>query len=95
MAHQWSFPLDSDTASNLVATVINILQRCSNHVHVVVSVNAASNAQTQQVETTKAVLTSHGITIGEDVTNLATTNTSLEVKFPLDADKECRTRRAC
>ena len=38
VTHQLSLPYDLNTACNLVATIVNILQRCSDNIHVVVSV---------------------------------------------------------
>ena len=81
MAHQGSFPLDGDTAGDLVAAVIDVLQGCGNHVHVVVGVNAAGDAQTQQVEAAEAVLAGHRVTVGQDVADLATADACLEVEL--------------
>ena len=38
VTHQLSLPYDLHTASDLVTTIVNILKRCSDNVHVVVSV---------------------------------------------------------
>ena len=85
VTHELSLPSDLDTTSDLVTTVVNVLEGCCDHVHVVVSVHTASYAETEKVETTETVLTSYRIAVSEDVTDFATTNTSLDVEL----DGEC------
>ena len=38
VTHQLSLPYDLHTACDLVTTIVNILKRCSDNIHVVVSV---------------------------------------------------------
>ena len=87
VTHQLCLPNDLHTACDLVATVVNVLQRSCENIHVVVSVRTTSDAQTKEVKTTKAVLASYRVTVCKDVTDLATTYTSLEVK--LDSKSLC------
>ena len=81
VAHQGSFPLDGNTAGDFVATVIHVLQGGGNHVHVVVGIDAACDAQAQQVEAAKAVLAGHGVTVGQDVADFTTADTSLQIEL--------------
>ena len=50
VAHEGSLPYDLDTASDLFATVIDVLEGCGDHLHVVVGVNATGDSETEQVE---------------------------------------------
>jgi hypothetical protein len=47
----------------------------------VVCINSTSDAETEKVETSETVLTSHRITVSEDVTDLAATYTGLDVEL--------------
>lgn len=85
VSHELSLPSDLNTASDLVTTIVNVLEGCCDHVHVVVSVHTASDAETKKVETTETVLTSYRIAVSEDVTDLTTTYTSLDIEL----DGEC------
>ena len=88
MAHQFSLPNDLNTASNLVTAVINVLEGSCDHIHVIVCVHTASDAETEKVETSEAVLTGHWVTVCEDVSDLASTYTGLDVE--LDCKSLCR-----
>ena len=85
VTHELSLPSDLDTTGDLMTTVVNVLEGCCDHVHVVVSVHTASDAETEKVETTETVLTSYRIAVSEDVTDLTTTYASLDVEL----DGEC------
>ena len=85
VTHKLSLPYDLHTTCNLVTTVVNILESRCDHIHVVVCVHTASNAETEKVETTETVLTGYRIAVSEDVTDLTTTYTSLDVEL----DSEC------
>ena len=88
VAHELSLPYDLHTACNLVTTVVNVLESSCDHVHVVVCINTACDAETEKVKTTETVLTSHRITVSKNVTDLAATYTSLDIK--LDCESLCR-----
>ena len=74
-------PYDLHTALDLMTTVVYVLESGSDHVHVVVGVCAAADAQTQEVVATETVLTSDGITVSEQITDLAATDTGLAVEL--------------
>ena len=88
VTHKLSLPYDLHTTCNLVTTVVNILESRCDHIHVVVCVNTAGDAETEKVKTAETVLTSHRITVSKDVTDLAATYTGLDIKF----DSECLCR---
>ena len=88
MTHELCLPYDLHTACDLMTTVVNVLERCCDHVHVVVCINTACDAETEKVETSETVLTSYRITVSEDVTDLAATYTGLDVE--LDSESLCR-----
>ena len=88
MAHQLGLPNNLHTSSNLVATIVDILQSGRNNSHMVVGIDTTSNAKTKKVKTSETVLTSYRVTVGKDIANLATTNTSLKVE--LDSKSLCR-----
>ena len=67
MTHQFCLPHNLYATCNLIATVINVLECCSNHVHVVVGIYTACDAETEKVETSEAVLACHRIAVGKDV----------------------------
>ena len=46
VSHQLCLPDDADAMADGVATVVYVLEGCGNHVHVVVGVYAAGDAQT-------------------------------------------------
>ena len=71
-----------------MTTVIYVLESCSDHVHVVVGVDAASDAETEKIESTETILTSHRVTVSEDISDLATTYACLDVE--LDGECLCR-----
>ena len=73
VAHELGLPSDLHTASDFVTTIVNVLEGCCDHVHVVVCVHTASDAETEKVETTETVLTSYRVTVSKDVTELTTT----------------------
>ena len=81
MSHKLSLPYDLHTACDLVTTVVNVLESSCDHVHMVVCVDATCDAETEKVEAAETVLASHRIAVSEDVTDLATTYTSLDVKL--------------
>ena len=64
MAHQFGLPGDLHTAGDFVAAVIHVLESGRDHIHVVVGVGAAADAETQEVVTGEAVLAGDGITVG-------------------------------
>ena len=70
VTHELSLPYDLHTASDLMTTVVNVLESSCDHVHVVVCINATCDAQTEKVETTETVLTSYRITVCKNVTDL-------------------------
>jgi hypothetical protein len=71
-----------------MTTVEYVLESYCNHVHVVVGIYTACDAETEKIEAAETVLTSHRVTVCEDITDLATTDTSLKVKL----DGECLSR---
>ena len=81
MAHEGSLPLDGDTAGDLVATVVDVLQGGGDDVHVVVGVDTAGDAEAQEVEAAETVLTCHGVAVGKDIAYLTASDTSLEVEL--------------
>ena len=81
MAHQLAFPNDLHTACDFVAAVKYVFEGNCDYSHVIVRVHTARNSQTEQVEATEAVFSCHGITVGKDITDLASADTGLTVKF--------------
>ena len=81
VTHQFGLPNDLHTLGDLLSSVVNVLQSDSDHIHVVVGVHTTRNSQTEQVETAETVLTRYRVTVGEDVTDLAATDTGLEVEL--------------
>lgn len=85
MTHEVGLPHNLHATGDLIAAVIDILERCGDDAHVIVGVGASRDSETQQVEATKSVFTGLGITVGQDVTDFATADTGLKVKL----DGEC------
>ncbi len=81
VAHQFGLPGDLHTAGDFVAAVIHVLESGRDHIHVVVGVGAAADAETQEVVTGEAVLAGDGITVGEKVTDLAATYAGFEIEL--------------
>ena len=81
MAHELSLPCDLHTACDLVATVVNILESRSDDIHMVVCIDTSCDAETEKVETTETVLACYRIAVSEDVTDLASAYTCLNVEF--------------
>ena len=88
MAHELCLPYDLHTALDLVAAVVYVLEGCCDHVHVVVGVYTASDAEAEKVKTSETVFTSHRVTVSEDVSDLAATYAGLDVE--LDGECLCR-----
>jgi hypothetical protein len=88
VTHELGLPNDLHTASDLVTAVIYVLKSCSDHIHMVVCVHTASNAETEKVKATKAVLTGHRIAVCKDISDLTTTYTCLDIEL----DCECLRR---
>ena len=80
MAHEFSFPNNLHTAGDFVTTVVNVLESGSDHVHMVVGVCAAADAKTEEVISAETVFTSHGIAVGEDVANFASTHAGFAIE---------------
>lgn len=76
VAHERCFPRNSYTACNLSPALINVLQRSCYNSDVVVCVDAARNGKAQQVETCEAVFASNRVAVGQEITNLASADTS-------------------
>ena len=85
MTHELSLPNDLHTALDLIATVEYVLEGYCDHIHVVVCVDTACDTETKKVKTAETVLTSHRVTVSKDISDLTTTDTSLEIKL----DSEC------
>ena len=81
MTHQLSFPSDFETALDGVATVVHVLQRSGNHVHMVVGVHTTWDAETHEVVATETVLACDRVTVGEDVADFAGTDASYEIEL--------------
>ena len=88
MSHQLCLPDDADAVADGVATVVYVLEGCGNHVHVVVGIYTAGDAQAQQIEASEAVLACDGVSAGKDVADLATADTGLKIK--LYGERLCR-----
>ena len=71
-----------------MTTVVYVLESCSDHVHVVVCVHTTSDAEAEKVEATEAVLASYRVAVREDVSDLASTYTCLDIE--LDCKSLCR-----
>ena len=74
VAHKFGFPYDLHATGDFVTTVIHVLERSGNHIHMVVGVSAAADAETQEVVSAETVLTGYGITVGKDVADFAATH---------------------
>ena len=72
MAHQFCFPYNLHTVLDAVATIIHVLQRSGNHIHVIVGIDTTGDAEAQQVESAEAVFACYGIAVGQDITDFAT-----------------------
>ena len=81
MTHELCLPNDLHTACDFVATVIHVLEGSCDHIHVVVCIYTACNAETEKVESAETVLTSHRVTVCKDITDLTTTYTCLDIKL--------------
>ena len=81
VAHQLGFPGDFEAALDAVATVIHVLQRGGNHVHVVVGINTARDAEAHEVVAAEAVLARDRVAVGEHVANLAGADAGFEIEF--------------
>ena len=81
VAQKLCLPGNLHTTGNFVATVVYIFQGCCNHIHVVVGVCAAADAETQEVVAIKTVLTCHRIAVGKQITDFAATHACLEIQL--------------
>ena len=88
VTHELCFPYDLHSSCDLMTTVIYVLERCRNHVHVVICVNTTSNAETEKVKTSETVLAGYRIAVCKNISDLTSTYTSLDVK--LDGQSLCR-----
>ena len=79
VTHEFCFPCDTYAVFVFVTTVVNVLLCCCDNIHVVVCINAASDAETEKVLATETVFACDRVTVSEDVTDFATTNTSFEI----------------
>ena len=81
VAHQRSLPCYTHTMSDLLPSVIDILQRCSDYCHMVVCIYSARNSQAQEIKSTKTVLSGHRVTVSKQITDLTSTDSCLEIKL--------------
>ena len=76
VTHEFCFPCDTYAVFDFFAAVVNVLQSCCDNVHVVVSINAASDAETEKIQSAETVFACDRVTVSEDVTDFAATDTS-------------------
>ena len=88
MAHKLGFPHNFHTTCDFMTAVIYVFEGGCNHVHVVVGICAAADAETEEVISTEAVLSCNGIAVSEYIADLTTADTSLAIKF--DCQSLCR-----
>ena len=88
MTHQFGLPNNLYTMLDAVTTVVDVLECNSNDIHVIICIYTTCDAQTKKVQSSETVLTGYRITVSKDVTDLAATDTSLDVKF--DGKSLCR-----
>ena len=81
VAHELGFPSDFETAFDGFATVVHILEGGGDDIHVVVGVDTTGDAEAHEVVATKAVFTGHGVAVGQDVANFASTDTGFKVEL--------------
>ncbi len=81
VAHKFGFPYDLHATGDFMTTVIHVLERSGNHIHMVVGVSAAADAETQEVVSAETVLTGYGITVGKDVADFAATHAGFTIKL--------------
>ena len=81
VAHQWCLLSDSQTTSDGFAAIIDILQSCCDHLHMVVGIYTTRDTQTYQIQTREAILAGLRIAVRQDIANLARTDTSLQVEL--------------
>lgn len=82
VAHQLGFPSYLHTASHFVTTVIDILQRCCYHIHMVVGICAAADAKAEEVVAVETVLPCHGIAVGKKIADFTAADTVLKIEAP-------------
>ena len=66
---------------HFVTAVVDVLEGGCDHVHVVVGICAAADAEAEEVVSAEAVFARHGITVGEQIADFATADTGLAVKL--------------
>ena len=81
MTHELCLPYDLHTALDLVATVIYVLEGCCDHVHVIVGIYTACDAEAEEVKASETVLAGYRIAVCENVTDFTTTYTGLDIEF--------------
>ena len=69
-----------------MTAVVHVLESGSDHIHMIVGIYSTGDAETEKVKTSETVLTSHRITVSEDVTDLAATYTGLDVELAMTVD---------
>ncbi len=81
VAHDRELVGNAVAVSDLLATVVYILQRSGDYVHVVVGVGAARYGQTQQLQLRIAVLARLGVAVGQYRTDLDAADACFEVEL--------------
>ena len=81
VAHEGCFPGDAHAALDVVAAVIDVLQRHGDDIHVVVGVDAARDGEAQEVEAGEAVFPRDGVAVGEQVAYLTSADAGFEVEL--------------
>ena len=81
VAHDGCLPGDFHATGDAFATVVDVLQRCGDHVHVVVGVDAARDAEAHEVVAAEAVLAGDGVAVGQQVADLAGADACLQVEL--------------
>ena len=81
VTHQLGLPCDFQTAFDGMTTVIDILQGGGNHVHVIVSIDAARDTEAHEIKASEAVLAGYRVAVGKHIADFAGADASLQIEL--------------
>ena len=76
VSHQFSLPRNLQSSCNLLSAIVHVLQCSGNHIHMIISVYTARNAQSYKIQSSESILTGYGVTICQHISNFASSNAS-------------------